>query len=138
MTDQIEILFLFALVFQVESDEFVYKISSSQLLQFLRQLCFGRRKLKPNVRQACIQNFFILDLIVFEIAMKKTLNLCRFGRQTKLKHYLFLFLNLLVVVRQACIQNFIILVLEIYRNPQLERGGKVPSCLTAVPERGRF
>ena len=50
-----------------------------------------------GARWACIQNFIILALVVFEIAWKKTLNLC-FGRRPKLKH-LFFCLNLLVRVK---------------------------------------
>ena len=101
-------------------------------------LCFGRQPtLKPFLRfvfwkttyikpififlfnfllvrvgWACIQSFIILALVVFEIAVKKTLNLC-FGRWPKLNTKLFC-LNLLVGVRWTYIQNFIILALVVF------------------------
>ena len=45
-----------------------------------------------GVRWACIQNFIILAIVVFELAVKKTLNLC-FARRPKLKTYFFAWIS---------------------------------------------
>ena len=54
-----------------------------------KTLFFFFLNLLVGIRWPCIQNFIILTLVVFEIAMKKTLNLC-FGRRPKLSNYFLL------------------------------------------------